>query len=124
MRPDPVRIRNNAAVIFDGAGATASLRSYVSASAGNPRFGVGPGFYYQTLPFVGLFGYLQPQERDQPGGQTQASQFGVTTEFPVKTTDEVIWNSTAYRLDGNPVETRLGGRVLWRSPLKMAGATG
>ena len=124
MPPDADRIRRNAAVVFAGAGETATLRAYVSAGAGTPQYGVAGQFYYTTLLITGLFHRISPAESDQPGGQTQAAQFGVTTDRQVGARDEVIWNGTAYRLDGNPTPAHLGGRVLWRSPLRLAGATG
>lgn len=123
-RPDPARIARNAAVIFDGAGEAATLRAYVSASAAQPKFGVGVAYTYVNIPITGLFHRIEPRETDMPGGQTQAAQLGITTDRAVGARDEVLWLGTAYRLDGNPTPITLAGRSLWRSPLKMAGATG
>jgi len=58
------------------------------------------------------------------GGQAQDAQLMATLEVPVGARDELVWRGTAYRLDGSPSPQTIGGRVLWRSPLKYANVTG
>ena len=123
-RPDAEYLRRNAAVVFAGNGEAAKLRSYVSGTTGQAKFGVADTFNYIETRITGLFARIVPIEAGQAGGLTQATQFGVTTTQAVGARDEIIWNGTAYRLDGNPTPVTLGGRVMWRSPLRMAGATG
>jgi len=123
-RPDPSRIQRQARVTIANAGETATLRQYISATPGTPRFGAGPTYNYNESLFSGVFAFVTPKEAQAAGGMFQAGQLAVTTESQLSERDEIMWRGTAYRLDGQPIPQNLGGRVLWRSPLKLAGTNG
>jgi len=129
-RPDAALIRRNAQVVFAGAGETALVRRYVSGTTGAPRFGVSDTFNYAERMITGLFhigaavGLAQARESLTPGGESQAAQLFVTTDEALGAQDELVWRGTAYRVDGQGTPQVLGGRVQWRSPLRLAAATG
>ena len=130
-RPDFERIRRNARVVQAGAGETATLRAYVSASAGAgaARFGAQPVQAFTDSIITGLFasdifGAPRPQERDRGGGQIQDSRLMVTTDRSVHARDLLIWRGTAYRAAGESLPQNLGANVLWRTPLQLANPTG
>lgn len=127
-RPDFERIRRNAQTVFSGNGETATLRTYVSASAGAPKYGVGEQFNYAetiiTAMFASnLFGAPRPSERDWPGGQTQNADLMMTTDRAIDARDEIVWRGTAYRVAGAAMPETIGGRVMYRNPLKLASKT-
>lgn len=128
-RPDFESIRRNAAVVFGGAGETAILRQYVSGTSGTPKYGVLDQHNYVSVVITGLFasnifGAPRPTERMTPGGETQNAMLMMTTDRPLGARDELIWQGTAYRVDGAAMPEHIGGRVMYRSPLKLAGGTG
>lgn len=128
-RPDVERLRRNAATVFSGNGETATLRTYVSASAGAPQFGVAHGLTYNeriiTAMFASnIFGAPRPNERAWPAGLTQNAELMMTTEWPVDARDEVVWRGTAYRVAGAAMPETIGGRVMYRNPLRLAAQTG
>lgn len=124
-RPDFERIKRNANVVFAGAGETALLRTFVSASAGSPQYGVGDSFNYTetivTAMFAAaLFGAPRPTEQAWPGGQTQMADLMMTTDRAIGARDEVVWRGTAYRIAGEAMPEHLGGHIMFRNPLKLA----
>lgn len=125
-RPDVDRVNRNFSGIQAGAGETALLRVYVSASAGVPQFGVQAGQAFRDELVTGLFTIPEgtPREYQGPGGQAQAAQLQVTLDRAVAARDELLWRGSAYRLAGPAMPTVLGGRTVWRSPLVLAAATG
>jgi hypothetical protein len=128
-RPDFERIRRNAAVVLGGAGETATLRRYVSGTTGARRFGGANTYHYTEQIVTGMFasnifGAPRPTERNFAGGQVQDSQLMVTLESAVGARDELVWRGTAYRVAGDAMPEVIGGRVLWRNPLALAGQTG
>lgn len=128
-RPDPTRIARNAQTVFSGAGETALLKSFVSASAGAPLFGVGDQNRFTeriiTALFASnLFGSPRPSERDWPGGLIQNADLMMTTEFSIDARDEIVWRNTAYRIVGAAMPENIGGRVMYRNPLKLASRVG
>lgn len=128
-RPDFEYVRRNAQAVFANAGEVVKLRTYVSGTTGTPKYGVGTVLNYTETTITGMFasnifGAPRPTERMGPGGQTQEAQLMVTTERALGTQDEIIWQGTAYRLDGAAIPQVLGGRIMFRSPLKLAAGTG
>lgn len=130
-RPDWERIGRNAGVVFAGAGETAVLRTWVSASAGAgaAHFGVQPPDHFADSLITALFasdifGAPRPFERDRAGGQAQEARLQVTTTQPINARDEIIWRGTAYRIAGGAIPQHLGGQVLYRNSLVLAGPTG
>ena len=128
-RPDFELVRRNGNVVFGGAGETAVLRTFVSAGAGAPQFGVNsPDYYAATLVTAmfasDIFGAPRPFERDRPGGQAQEARLQVTLDRPINARDEIIWRGTAYRVAGDSIPQHVGGQTLFRNSLTMAGPTG
>ena len=122
-RPDAALIRRNAQVVFAGAGETATLRAYVSGVSGTPRYGVGDTQAYMAHTITGLFGFANAPESLQAGGLTVANQLYISTETAIGPRDELDWRGTAYRVDGAPMPMNLGGRLGWRSPLRLVAVT-
>lgn len=123
-RPDFERIRRESQTIFAGAGQTALLRTFVTASAGTPRFGVANSFVYATSLITALFAMVYSKEQDRAGGQTPLGAPMMSTDRLIAPRDEVIWLGTAYRAAGAPMPETIGGRVMWRTPLILANVTG
>lgn len=128
-RPDVERIRRNAQAVFGGAGETATLRTYVSATTGAAKFGAASTLHYAETIITGLFasnilGAPRPIEMQWPGGLTQAAELMVTTDRAIGAQDELVWRGSAYRAAGAAMPETLGGRAMWRSPLKLAAVTG
>lgn len=123
-RPDFERIRREAANVFAGAGQTALLRTFVTASAGNPRFGIADSLVYSSAIITALFAMVNHSEQDRAGGQTPQGTPMMSTDRLIRPRDEVIWLGTAYRAAGAPMPETIGGRVMWRTPLVLANVTG
>ena len=125
---DPYRIARNSNHIFTNAGETATLRRYISASAGSPIYGYGPqNMYFSAFTITGLFywgGHSNPRERLQAGGITTEGKLFVATQFAIDQRDEITWRGTAMRVDGDVIPENLGGRFQYRAPLVVAGRTG
>jgi hypothetical protein len=125
-RPDPQRVQAQAAVIFAGAGETATLRTYLSTSAGAARYGAADTFNYRESLITGLF-YVhraRPSEGQRPGGQVMDAGLFVATVAPVGARDQLIWRGSAYRADGSPWPEVLGGRTQWHTPIALSNPTG
>ena len=126
MRPDYERIKRNVSVIQIGAGETATIRAWASAAAGSPQYGVPGQDFYTTRVVTALFSTRQPIERVeaggriQPAGMTQSEVPTVTLGDPLGNRDEIVWNGTAYRVEGAAIPVHLGGRPAWIHQLKQA----
>src|SRR3990167_2604793 len=130
-RPDVDRVRRGAQVVRGGAGEPALLRTCVSGGGGNAQYGAGAPLRFTERTITAMFaanvaaqGVPFPTERRLPGGEAQAANLYVSTDEPLNARDELVWRGTAYRIDGSPVPQVLGGRALWRSPLKLADGRG
>lgn len=126
--PDLSRIQRNAAVVFTGAGETATLRTLVATVAGARQFGATDTYQYSESLFTGLF-YMRNLQvgttnAQRPGGQTELGQQYIATPFPVKASDQIIWRGSAWRVEGSPFPEHIGGRAQWHSPIALANATG
>lgn len=126
-RPDFQRMQRNAGVVFAGAGEAVQVRTYVSAGAASPQYGVNAAPLYTERTLTALFaasraseGTPMPYERQGAGGQFQGAALMVTTPEPLHARDQLVWRGTAYRVAGESTPQRLGGRVMWRSPLELA----
>jgi len=122
-RPDATRLQRQIRTIGDSNGETATLRAYVSGVSGTPRYGVGDTQAYMAHTITGLFGFVNAPESLRAGGLTIANQLYVSTETAIGPRDELDWRGTAYRVDGAPVPINLGGRLAWRSPLRLVAVT-
>jgi len=128
-RPDPARIQRNALDVIGNAGETATVRQYISGTTGTPKYGAATTFNYIERVVTGLFastlfGAPRPNERDLAGGQAQNADMLFTTTSALGAQDEIIWRGTAYRVAGATMPENLGGRVLFRQPLRLANKTG
>ena len=123
-RPDTQRIIQNADTIYGGNGQTAIRRVYVSASAGNPKFGIGNQFMYNEITFTGLFSYVTVQDSLQGGGMIESRQLTVTTREPLGGQDYIVYNDTAYRAEGQTIPSVIGGVVQNRITLTQMSNTG
>lgn len=121
---DTQRLQRNANDIYMGNGQTAIRRAYVSASAGNPQFGIGDQFQYNEITFTGLFSYVNVQEGLQGGGTIESRQLTVTTREPINGRDYIVYNDTAYRAEGTVIPSVLGGVIQNRISLNLASFTG
>ena len=122
MRPDFERIRRNASVIQAGAGETAQVRTWASAGAGAPQYGVEGTQAYTTRIITALFSRHTPMENKMGGGTIATSMPEVTLLEPLGVRDEIVWEGTAWRVDGAAIPTHLGGRPMYRHLLKQANA--
>ena len=122
-RPDATRLQRQIRNIWDSNGETATLRAYVSGVSGTPKYGVGDTQAYVYRTVTGLFGFSNAPERLQAGGFTVSNQLFISTEEFIGLRDELDWRGTAYRVDGQPIPVNLGGRLAWRSPLRLANVT-
>ena len=122
--PDPLRIKRNASVIFRGAGETATLRYYVSASAGAPEYGIANDQMYGARIITGLFKLPSPKERAEPGGMLFDADLAITVTTALDSRDRVQWRGSAYTVAGGPYPVHLGGRTQYHHPLKFSNATG
>lgn len=125
--PDVTRIQRNAAVVFTGAGETATLRKQLSVSAGKPQFGIADTPNFVDSLFTALFytrNFHGTVSYQRPGGQVELGQQYVAAPFPVAAGDQVIWRGSAWRVEGSPFPEHIGGRAQWHSPIALANATG
>ena len=127
-RPDPSRIAINAGSVFGNAGEVVTRRVYVSASAGNPRFGIANANTYNESLITALFFFairgIPSKEIYNPGGLIEQRSLTVATQVPLNARDELIWRGTAYRVDGAPVPENIGGTVQYQAPIVIASITG
>ena len=110
-------------------GTTGTFSGAVSGTTGTPKFGAATTFNYVERTVTGLFastlfGAPRPNERDLAGGQAQNADMLFTTESALGAQDEILWRGTAYRVAGATMPENLGGRVLFRQPLRLASKTG
>lgn len=120
MRPDWERVQRNAAIIQAGAGETATVRTWVSAGAGSPQFGVQGSDAYTTRIITAMFSRHTPVVMQGAGGEIATSLPAVTLFEPLGLRDEIVWNGTAWRVDGAAIPTHLGGRPMYRHLLRQA----
>ena len=112
-RPDRNRINVQAEQIFQYAGNTATLRTYVSASAGVPEAGLGDAAYYAQRTITAQFGSnINPprnMENVAAAGLIAAGMFQMVSRERVGRQDEIIWQGSTYRADSDPVPSVLPG---------------
>jgi len=124
-RPDYQRMRREANTIYEGAGEAATVKKWIGDATGNQRFGVHNQNNYTDLTVTALFKNMRPMIQNTQGGWTQTNQLFVTLPFELTPRDQIIYASSAYRVDGNPDRETFGaGRVLYHHPLKLASVTG
>lgn len=121
-RPDKQRFNLNAERIYQYAGVTAIWRTFVSAVSGVPEAGIGDTFYYVNRTITGQFGTMigLPRIGESNGapGQIAAGTFQMTTRERIGRQDEIIYNSSYYRVESDPVPAPLAG--WWVTQIKRA----
>lgn len=130
-RPDTQRIaRQSVRIIADG-GETCTWRKWISAGSGANQFGVQNQQYYVEMLVTGMFNQFDPRFMQGGGGQWQSTEgrgtqgMSVSLPFQMSPRDELIWEGSAYRVDGNADHETMGwGHVLYSHPLKLANITG
>jgi hypothetical protein len=130
-RPDTHQLARQSVTVIAGAGETCAYRKWISAGSGANQFGVQNQQYYTTMLVTGMFKNFDPRLIQGGGGQWQSTQGGgqqgmsVTLPFQMSPRDELIWEGSAYRVDGNADHETMGwGHVLYSHPLKLANITG
>lgn len=122
-RIDSARISQQWGAVFANHGETATLREYVSASAGRPQFGLASQPQYRERTITALFGTKAiplAREAQVAGGLTMSNELRITTDLPLDPRSEIVWRGTAYRVDGQGTPQVMGGRVMWWTPIKAA----
>jgi hypothetical protein len=130
-RPDTHQLARQSVTIIAGAGETCTYRKWISAGSGANQFGVQNKNYYTTMLVTGMFNRFEPKIIEVAGGQLQVAggfygqSMTVTLPFQMSPRDELIWEGSAYRVDGNADHETMGwGHVLYSHPLKLANITG
>lgn len=118
-RPDRNRINVQAEQIFQYAGNTATLRTFVSAVTGVPDAGIGSAVYYAQRTITAQFMSLPSLPENVGGaGLIAAGQFQMVSREKVGRQDELLWRTSTYRIDSDPVPSNLPG--WWVTILKRA----
>lgn len=124
-RPDTERLHRQSIHVVAGAGEVATWRKWITASAGSNQFGVQNQNVYVETTITGLFQRFDPKLAQYAGGNIQVAALYVTLPVQLSPRDEIVWEGSAYRLDGNPDHETMGwGHVLWNHPLKLSNITG
>lgn len=120
--PNRTRIGQQSDTIFQYGGQTATLRSYISASAGVSVAGFGSTLYYRERTITALFAPLPANpEAQTPAGMLAADQFQVTTREPIGRRDELRWRGNVYRIESDPSPATLNG--FWVALVKRGEST-
>ncbi len=124
MRPDYGRMQRQQNTIAEFAGETAKWEAYVSASAGvSPVAGLGNEPQYITRTITALF--AQPKFDEQPvaGGEFLAGDMMVSMANLAHANDRIIWRGNVYHVQGLPIPQTVLGAKVWRTHLRIGGAT-
>lgn len=107
------------------AGQTATLRRYISASAGVADAGLGDTYYYSETVITGVFGggggmigggqLIANLMTQRAGGTIPAGSLRVVTETPLAANDEITWNGERYHVDTDSQRSPLNN--MWMSIL-------
>jgi len=125
MRPDFNQHARQQRHIAQHVGETATWRKYVSASAGNPAYGIGDEPCYVQRGITGLFRPMTLEEVQNAGGQFIAGDIIATLiDCRPGTSDELIWQGVTYRAESDFLPERLLGASAYRGLLRRGDATG
>src|ERR1051325_865187 len=104
--PDTVRRMRDQMVTIDTTfGEPATLRKYISASGGNPEYGIGDTWMYQARPTIADMRALRPDEIQMVGGQNYQGGYYFWTLDEVNERDEIIYpvhNGEVFRVATKP----------------------
>lgn len=124
MRPDYGRMQRQHNTIAEFAGETARWQAYVSASAGDkPAYGGGNEPQYITRTITALF--AQPRINEQPveGGEFLAGDMMVSMANQPHANDRIVWRGNVYLIQGHPIPQTVLGAQVWRTHLRIGGAS-
>jgi hypothetical protein len=115
---NPTRAFNQTRDIFQGAGQTATLKTFVSAWTGNPALGLGGGSGYQSRTITALFREAALIQAENPtvGGLVASNMVQMTTKERVTRNDQIVWRGVVHRLDSDPVREGIWGA--WVAQIK------
>lgn len=123
--PDQVRsIKRWMQTGMDWFGQPVTLRKYISASAGNPEFGIADKLCYQPIPTNMEFSMLNVEEMQAIGGVNIQGAFSVVSILPITLRDEIIYMGETYRLIGQPEVDTVSDAIYWRGIAQRASITG
>ena len=104
-------------------GQTVSYKRYISASGGQPEYGLGDSAQYQPRPSQWQLRPLTVQEIQAVGGQNIAGGFEVFAPHPIFQRDEVTYSNTSYRIVSVPSMEQIGNSLYYRAIMAI-GDTG
>lgn len=122
-RPDYKRTMRQARGITQFVGETATWWKYVSASAGNPAYGVGDEPCYVARTITGLFVSVTFEEIAAAGGQYLAGDMKATLiDCNPGSNDEIKWSGNTYRIESDVTPQAILNRNAWRVLLRRGEA--
>ena len=104
-------------------GQSVDLRKFISASAGNPDFGIADKLYYQSRPTLMELRVLSIEEVQMIGGQDIRGTLEFVSKDPVDMRDEVLYNGVTYRCLSQPERETIGATLFWRGIVQRASIT-
>jgi len=123
-RPDYGQVRRQQRALGDFVGETAQLRTYVSASAGTPAYGVGDEPQYQTRVVTALLRPVAFDEVQAAGGQFFAGDMmAMVLDAAPGPKDEIVYRGVTYRLASDTWPQPLAPSA-YRMVLRRGDATG
>lgn len=115
---DPSRAHHQTRNVFQYAGQTATLRTFVSGWTGNAALGLGGGSAYQSRTITALFreNALVQGETQGLGGLIAMAKIQMTTREKVTRNDQLEWRGVDYRIESDPIREPIHGA--WVSEIK------
>jgi hypothetical protein len=105
-------------------GQPATIRKYVSASAGQPEFGIGDKLCYQSRPTNMWLRALSVEETQMVGGQTVGGAYEFKSISRIDLRDEIIYAGELYRVKSYPEMNAFGDVIYFRGIMERASVTG
>lgn len=122
-RPDFTLTMRQARGFAHHVGDTAVWRKFVSASAGNPAYGIGDEPCYTERVITGLFASVTFEQIAAAGGQLIAGDMNATLmDCRPGNNDEIKWSGTTYRVESDVIPQAILGREAWRVLLRRGDA--
>lgn len=121
-RLNPFRRQQQRNNIFEYAGQTATLQTWVSASAGIAAAGFGSSGYYANRTVTAIFGANRQKpmsnENQVAGGMIADGEFVVSLREPVGREDLLVWQGETYRVESDAVRNVIDNA--WTVKVKRA----
>ena len=125
--PDPERMRAQFAGLQAFVGQSVTLRTWVSASTASTSAymaGGGKTDSYRQQQITALMKPSQPQEAMAPGGMVMAGDMIASTPQALGNQDQLVWQGVTYRIEGDSLPIRAGGRLWYHTYIRRGDATG